>query len=125
MWAGRRDDFVRAIALEEQQIRKVAVLHLGISGPVDKRLGTKGDAEARDLDHRKVVGAVTDGERIVAWNIQFLRQFYECVVLGLAPEDRGDRAAGETARGDLERIRSVLVETHGPGDTSGEKREAA
>ena len=57
-------------------------------GGRDRGLGVIGDAKSGALDHREIVGAVADRQRLFERQLQIARDFQQRVELGLAAEDR-------------------------------------
>ena len=58
------DELRRRIALAVQQRRQVGVVDPGMGGRRHGGLGVEGDAEAGAFEHREIVGAVADRQRV-------------------------------------------------------------
>ena len=80
-----------------------------VGGRRDLGLGAVGDAEAGRLQHREIVGAVADGERVVKRRPIAAAISLSALELGVLAEDRLDDLAGQLAAFDHERVGAVLV----------------
>ena len=77
----------------------------------DLGLGVVGDAEARRLDHRDVVGAVAGHQGALRRQRKLPGELDQGRELGFASEDRLRHVAGQAAVAiDYERVGAVLVE---------------
>ncbi len=85
--------FASGVALGVEQSRQIVMLDPRGGGGGRGRLGAIGDAEARGLDHRDVVGAVADRQRIGRVDPALGRRVEQGGTLGPRPDDRlADRA---------------------------------
>ena len=91
----------------------------------DGGLGVKGDAEPRFFQHREIVGAVADGQRLLRRQTEFIAQRKQHGALAGAPEDRLMQRPGQAAPFDRERVAVVPIEAGEVSDMSGEQGEAA
>jgi tRNA dimethylallyltransferase len=85
------------------------VLHTRVRSSGDLGLGAIGDAKAGGLQHRKIVGAVADRQRLIKRHPHRGGDRVEGMKLGILAEDRLDDLAGQLAAFDHERIGSILV----------------
>ena len=93
------------------------MIDAGGGGLLYRRLAVVGDAEAGGLDHRDVVGAVADRERVVAVEPKRSRSAINVSSLASRPRIGSATVAGETAvRVDQQRIGVLLVEADRRGD---------
>ncbi len=97
----------------------------GMRGRGDRGLGAKGDAESRCAEHRQVIGAVADRQRLRRVEAEPRAEIAQGREFGVASEDRLGDPADEKAVGDDEPVRAVLVEAQPGGDRAGELGEAA
>jgi tRNA dimethylallyltransferase len=89
------------------------------------RFGVKGDAETGSLQHRQIIGAIADRERLIRSDAEFPRQRQQSLPLGLAGYDRLEDAAGQTVLGDLQPVGDKPVETELSRDGLGKECEPA
>jgi tRNA dimethylallyltransferase len=85
------------------------VLHTRVRSSGDLGLGAIGDAKAGGLQHRKIVGAVADRQRLIKRHPHRGGDRVEGMKLGILAEDRLDDLAGQLGAFDHERIGSILV----------------
>src|SRR5947199_5069541 len=80
-------ELLAAIALDIKQRGEIAVIDAGVRARRDLRLGPIGDAEPGGVQHRKIIRAVTDRERVLAREPELFGEFQEGGELGVASED--------------------------------------
>ena len=80
---------------------------VGVGG--DLGLGAVGDPEACRFEHREIVGAVADGERLSERKAFCRGDRLKRAELGVVAEDRLDHLTGQLAAFNSERIGAVLV----------------
>jgi tRNA dimethylallyltransferase len=85
------------------------VLDARVRSGGDFGLGAVGDSEAGGLQHRKIIGAVADGQRVVNGEPQRGGDLFQRAKLGVLAEDRLDDLASQLAALDDERIGAVFV----------------
>src|SRR4051794_33066933 len=113
------------IALGVEQSREVVVLDPRIRGGGGGGLGVVGDAEAGRLEHRNVVGAVADRERVPDLQPKLGGGVEQGAPLGLSPDDRLAYRAGEAAAAAHEPVGDHPVEADLGANRLGEAGEAA
>ena len=119
-----RRDLVPLVALEIKEGFQIGVVDARARRGGDARLGAEGDAETRRLEHRQVVCAVADGERIGKRDAMLGREKKKRLPLGLAPEDRLFDPA-KPAFGKNKAVGENAVETEFGGNPFGKKRKTA
>jgi tRNA dimethylallyltransferase len=91
----------------------------------DGGLSAKGDAEPGGGEHRQIIGAVADGERLRGREMVAAGEVEQGRALRLAGDDRRGDPPGDPSAGDFEPVRDDMREAELRGDALGEKREAA
>ena len=97
----------------------------GVGARRDLGLGAIGDAKAGGFQHRKIVGAVADGERLGERKALRRGDLLQRAELGVGSEDRLDRLAGEPAGLDHDLVGAVLVGANPLANRARELAEAA
>ena len=92
---------------------------------LDQRLGTEGDAEPGEAEHRQVVGSITHGDGLLQAQSFLLRQLAQQIGLALGIDDRLDRHAGDLAVFDLQLVGEYVVDAQLGLQLLGEIAEAA
>ena len=91
----------------------------------DRRFGAECDAEAGSSQHRQVVGAVADGDRLRQRDRMLGGQCQQGLPLGLRGDDREQHPAGSAVVDDLQPIGDDAAETELGRDAVGKNGEPA
>jgi tRNA dimethylallyltransferase len=111
--------------LRIKERREISVLDARVRRSRDLGLGAIGDAEAGRLQHRKIVGAVADSQRVAKREPHRGGDLFQRGKLGVLAEDRLDDLARQLAAFDDERIGAVLVGAKALPDCARELAKAA
>jgi tRNA dimethylallyltransferase len=122
---GALDEILARDPLRVEERGEVGVVDARVRAGCDLRLGAVGDAKAGGLQHREVVGAVADGQRIAKRKAHSGGDVPQGAELGVMAEDRLDDFAGQLAVNDRELVGAVLVGANPRRDRAGELAKAA
>ena len=97
--SGSGGEFRLPIALGVEEAGQIGMVETPARGGGDRGFGAKGDAEAGGGQHRQIVGAVADRDRLSAGAMPVLGgERQQRLPFGLAGHDRRQHPAGEPAR---------------------------
>jgi tRNA dimethylallyltransferase len=91
----------------------------------NSRFGSESDADSGGGQHRQVVGAVADGDRLGRCEAELSRQSEERFPLGIPGYDRRVDDAGDATLRELEPVGDYAIEAERRRDRFGEDREPA
>ncbi len=94
-------------------------------GGGNEPFGAKGDAEAGGAQHRQIIGAVADGNRLAGRDTELGGERQQGLPLGFPGDDRRHHSAGQAVAVYLQSIGDDPVETELGGDAIGKDREPA
>jgi tRNA dimethylallyltransferase len=119
------DNFFSPVALCEQQGGQVGMVDPPPRSGSHKRFGVEGDAEPGAGEHRQIVGAIADRDRLLQRNAFFGGQPEQRLPLRFGGDDRWVYPAGQTPRGQVDPIGDNVIETEFRRQPFGEDHEPA